>query len=72
KLEGVATVLYIIQKNYRINEEGIINKFKEWSEDKAKRFAKKYIRECISYLEDTNIIIKNICNEYELSSNAWR
>lgn len=71
KLEGVATVLFIIQKNNQMNEEGIINKFKEWSDDKAKRFSKKYIQECIGYLEDTNIISKNICNEYELSSNAW-
>lgn len=72
KLEGVATVLFIIQKNNQINEERIINKFKEWSDDKAKRFAKKYIKECIYYLENTNIISKNICNEYEVSSKAWK
>lgn len=72
KLEGVATVLFIIKKNSQINEEGIINSFKEWSEDKAKKFTKKYIQECISYLEETNIIIKNICNEFEISSNAWK
>lgn len=70
KLEGVTTVLFIIQKNNQISEEDIINKFREWSEDKAKRFNKKYIQED-SYLEETNIISKNICNEFELPSNAW-
>jgi len=72
ELEGIATVLFIIQKNNQINDENIIIKFREWSEDKAKRFTKKCIQKCIGYLEDTNIISKNICNEFELSSNAWK
>lgn len=37
KLEGVATVLFIIQKNNQISEDNIVKYFKEWSEDKAKR-----------------------------------
>lgn len=72
KLEGVSTVLYIVQKTEDLSTEGIVEKFKMWSEDKAKRFDKKYIKECINYLEDTGIISKNICGNYELASNVWR
>lgn len=72
KLEGVATVLFIIQKNNQISEEDITKCFKEWSEDKAKRFSKTDIMECIDYLEETNIILKNICGNYEVSTNMWK
>lgn len=71
KLEGVATVLYIVQMSDNLSVEQIISNFKAWSEDKAKRFTKQYINECIQYLEDTNIIAKNICGKYELASNVW-
>ena len=72
KLEGVATVLFIIQKNNQLNVDEIIRIFRHWSEDKAKRFTKAYITECIEYLEQTNIIAKNICGSYEVSSNIWK
>lgn len=72
KLEGIATVLFIIQKNNRISKENIIRLFKEWSEDKAKRFSKSYISECIDYLESTDMTMKNICGDYEESVNMWK
>lgn len=71
KLEGIATVLYLIEKNDNVDDEKIIDLFKKWSDDKAKRFSKSYILECINYLEDTNIIIKNLCGIYELAKYAW-
>lgn len=71
KLEGIATALFIIKQNNQINQEDIITHFKNWSEDKAARFDAVSIQECISYLEESCIISRNICSEYEMSSNAW-
>lgn len=70
QLEGVATVLYLIQNGKPKNKEKIIESFKRWSEDKAIRFSEEYIIECIDYLEETSIISTNICNDYELTQNA--
>lgn len=67
KLEGVTTVLYIIEKNKNVDYEEIIKIFKQWSDDKAKRFSSEYISGCIEYLENTNIISKNICGLYEVN-----
>lgn len=72
KLEGIATTLFIIQKNNQIREEEIVQLFREWSEDKAKRFSKSYIISCINYLEETDIIAKNICGNYEISDWMWK
>ncbi len=72
KLEGVATVLFIIQKNNQISEENIVRYFKEWSEDKAKRFSRAYIIECIHYLEETSIISKDVFGNYEVATNMWK
>ncbi len=70
KLEGVATVLYLVQKGKTKNKEQLVACFKEWSVDKANRFSDQYILECIDYLEKTSIISPNICGDYELSRNA--
>lgn len=72
KVEGIATVLYIVQKNNQVDEKKIVQCFREWSEDKAKRFSGDYIMDCIEYLENTNIISRDICGNYEVSSNAWK
>ncbi len=72
KLEGIATILFIVEKNKQISRENIVECFREWSEDKAKRFSKKYICECIDYLEQTDIISKDICGNYEVSHNIWK
>lgn len=67
KLEGVATVHYIISKNNgNCDKEKIVKLFQEWSEDKAKRFSEKYICECLEHLTDTGLVIKNLCGEYEV------
>lgn len=71
KLEGVSTVLYLVQNGKPKNKEQLISSFKEWSEDKAKRFSEKYISECIDYLEQTFIISVDICGNYELAGNAF-
>lgn len=71
KLEGVSTVLYLVQNGKPKNKEQLVDDFKKWSPDKAKRFPKKYILECIDYLEQTFIISVDICGNYELSRNAF-
>jgi len=70
KLEGVATVLYLVQTGLPKNREQLIESFKNWPEDKANRFTDKYISECIDYLEETSIISLDICGNYELARNA--
>lgn len=70
KLEGVATVLYLVQNGKSKNKEKIIENFKQWSEDKANRFSEDYIIECIEYLEETSIISTDIYGNYELTKNA--
>ena len=72
KLEGISTVLFIIQKNHQILQEDIIRLFREWSEDKAKRFSENYMIECIDYLDQTGIIAKDIWGSYEVSANIWK
>lgn len=66
-LEGVATVLFLVQKNPNLTEDKIIKLFKGWSEDKANRFTEKRIRDCLNYLVDTRILIKNLCGIYEIN-----
>lgn len=70
KLEGVATVLYLVQNGLPKNKTQLVDAFKGWSEDKANRFSDAYISECIDYLEETSIISLDICGNYELAKNA--
>lgn len=70
KLEGIATVLYLVQNGAAKNSGQIVDDFKNWSQDKAKRFSKQYILECIDYLEKTAMISLDICGNYELLRNA--
>ncbi|MEZ3436532.1 MAG: macro domain-containing protein [Lachnospiraceae bacterium] len=70
KLEGAATVLYLVQNGVPKNKMQLVDEFKGWSEDKAKRFSDKYILECIDYLEETSMISLDICGNYELTRNA--
>lgn len=70
KLEGVATILYLIQNEQPKNKQQLTESFKKWSEDKANRFSSKYISECIDYLEMTAIITMDICGNYELTKDV--
>lgn len=70
KLEGIATVLYLVQNGESKDKEHLVTAFKDWSEDKANRFSKKYILDCIDYLEQESIISLDICGNYELTRNA--
>ena len=69
KLEGVATILFLVQDGHPKNKEQLVEAFNNWSEDKANRFSNEYIVECIDYLEKTLIISLDICGNYELTKN---
>lgn len=66
ELEGISTVLFLIQNNMGLDEVGIVKGFKEWSEDKASRFSEQDIVDAILFLLDTGIIMKNIVGAYEI------
>lgn len=60
KLECITTILYILQTNSNLNEEQIVQSFKNWSDDKAERFSDNEILKGIVYLHETNMIQKNL------------
>ena len=66
-LEGIATVLYLIENNTEMSEEKVLELFKEWSEDKASRFTEDQILDCLYYLVKTRILEKNLCGFYDLN-----
>lgn len=68
KLEGVATVLFLIEQSGNdLQKEQVVELFKIWSEDKAKRFSEEEIVSYIDYLEENGVIEKNILGFYQLS-----
>ncbi len=67
RLEGIATVLYLVQNGEQKNKEQIISGFQNWSQDKAERFSTKYITECIEYLEETGIVQTDIFGSFILT-----
>ncbi len=56
ELECLTTILLLIEENNILEESQIINGFKEWSEDKAKRFSEIDIRQGLFRLQQENII----------------
>lgn len=65
-LEGVCTVLYLIQIGTDNSVGDITNRFQSWSKDKNDRFSIGEIESYITYLEDTGIVIRNIIGSYEV------
>lgn len=67
ELEGITTTLYIVQhNNENLDEDMIITHFKQWSEDKAKRFTDNDIKRYIELLDNSGMVMKNICGLYEI------
>ena len=67
-LEGISTVLFLVQSESEQAESQIIQKFKTWSEDKALRFSEDEIKKYIRYLETTGLIQKNAGGNFECAS----
>ena len=64
-LEGISTVLFLVQSETGQTERQMIQKFKAWSEDKAIRFSEDEIKRYIRYLENTGLIQKNAHGDFD-------
>lgn len=71
RLEGVTTVLYLIQNNTEMDEKRLLELFTSWSEDKAARFTRQQILDCLNYLVETGIVEKNLCGYYGLNEYRY-
>lgn len=60
ELECITTILYILQKSPDLEPDRIVSAFKNWSEDKAKRFTEVEIEDGVKYLYDTCMIEKSL------------
>lgn len=67
QLEGIATVLYLVQSDIPKTREELIKGFQNWSDDKAARFSVNDIEMCIDYLENTALISRNLYGKYEMT-----
>jgi O-acetyl-ADP-ribose deacetylase (regulator of RNase III) len=60
-IEGAGTALFIIQQAHCATTEEVIAGFKQWSEDKAKRFSEDAIKSAINELEQAGFIQETFC-----------
>lgn len=68
EVEGAGTALFIIQQLSCATTEEIITGFKQWSEDKAKRFSETAIKSAIKELETAGFIQETFCG-YQIVNN---
>lgn len=69
ELECLSTICFLIQENYDLPEELIVQKFKSWSKDKAVRFPENVIYSGIDKLYNSGIIEKSLVG-YMLANNC--
>lgn len=67
-VEGAGTALFIIQQAHCATTEEIITGFKQWSDDKAKRFLEDDIIFAIKELEQADFIQETFCG-YQIINN---
>ena len=60
ELECLATICFLIENSGGLTAEGIVSGFKNWSEEKAKRFTEQEIIEGIQKLYMLGVIEKNL------------
>ena len=60
-IEGAGTALFIIQQAHCATTEEVISGFKQWFEDKAKRFSEDSIKSAINELEQAGFIQETFC-----------
>lgn len=65
-LECISTIMFLIQSRNAKSEEKIIKGFKDWSEDKSKRFNENDIKNGIQYLVQTRMIVDTLIG-YEIN-----
>lgn len=66
-LEGIATILYLIENGDEMPKDKLISEFKGWSEDKASRFTTEQIETYIDYLVNTGLIERSLMGSYCIS-----
>jgi O-acetyl-ADP-ribose deacetylase (regulator of RNase III) len=59
-LECLSTICFLIEKNTCLREESVIQSFKSWSDDKAKRFSEIEISAGLKKLYNSGIIEQNL------------
>lgn len=67
-LEGISTVLFLVQSESGQTESQIVQKFKAWSEDKAVRFSEDEIKRYVRYLETTGLIQENAYGDFSYAN----
>lgn len=60
ELECIATLIFLLHLNGAKTEKELVQSFKEWSEDKAKRFSNDDILLAIKKMYDAGIVEKNL------------
>lgn len=60
ELECLSTITFLIREKQELTGEEIVNEFKNWSEDKARRFSEKNIKDSIEKLLEFHIIEKTL------------
>lgn len=65
-LEGISTICFILQKNKGSNLSQIVDKFKDWSPEKSKKFSEDDIRFLTKWLYERNLLNKSLIG-YDLN-----
>lgn len=60
ELECIATLMFLLHLSGARTDKELVQSFKEWSEDKAKRFSDDYILLAIQKMYDVGIVEKNL------------
>jgi O-acetyl-ADP-ribose deacetylase (regulator of RNase III) len=68
-LECLTTILFILKTNGDLEEEQIFFNFKNWSEDKAKRFTEQEIKQGLEYLHNTCMVERTLMGYRSI--NSW-
>ncbi|MEG6617391.1 macro domain-containing protein [Peptococcaceae bacterium 1198_IL3148] len=67
ELECLATIMFLIDEQKGLSQGEILEQFKLWSEDKAKRYTDNEILEGIDRLYNSNIIEKDLLGCYKIN-----
>jgi hypothetical protein len=67
-LECLTTILFILKANGDLEEDQIVIAFKNWSEDKAKRFSENEIKQGLEYLYNTGMVERTLIGYRSINS----
>lgn len=66
-LEGIASVLYLIQISENASKEQVYQDIQSWSDEKAAKFSEQDVLKYMEQLEESGIIEKNILGMYQMA-----